>query len=58
MKVCTWTAEVSSFASIAANRPHAAYCAFTHGMIGRWVYIMRTIPDVGLLFQPLEDAIR
>ena len=54
-KVCTWTAEVFS---IAANRPHAAYCAFAHGVIGRWVYIMRTIPDVGPLFQPLEDAIR
>ena len=29
-KVCTWTAEVSSLASIAANCPHAAYCAFSH----------------------------
>jgi len=28
-KVCSWTAEVSTLADIAANRPHAAYCAFT-----------------------------
>jgi len=26
-------------------------------MIGQWVYIMRTIPSVGPLSQPLEDAI-
>ena len=37
-KVCTWTVAMSCLASITANHPHAAYCAFTHGMIGRWVY--------------------
>ena len=57
-KVCSWSSEVLALAEIATNRPHAAFCAFTHGMIGRWVYIMRTIPNVGPLFQPLEDAIR
>ena len=55
--MATWTAEVSTLANIAATRPHAAYCAFTHGMVGRWMYVMRTIPDIGPLFQPLEDAI-
>ena len=34
-----------------------AYYAFTHGMIGHWMYAMRTIPDISLLFKPLEDAI-
>lgn len=29
----------------------------THGMISLWVYIMRTIPNIGPLFQPLEDTI-
>jgi len=28
-----------------------------HGLIGRWVYLMRTIPDISSFFQPLEDAI-
>jgi len=27
--------------NVAASKPHAAYCAFTHGLIGRWVYTMR-----------------
>ena len=26
-------------------------------MIGRWMYVMRTIPDISPLFKPLEDAI-
>ena len=56
-KVATWTAEVAALASVASTRPHAAYCAFTHGMIGRWIYVMRTIPDISPLFKPLEDAI-
>ena len=35
------------------------YCAFTHGMIGRWIYyVMRTVSNIGPLFQPPEDAIR
>ena len=45
-------------AGIASSRPHAAYCAFTHGMMSRWVYLMRTIPNISSLLQPLEDAIR
>ena len=57
-KVTGWTAEVSALVAVAVTRPHAAYCAFTHGMIGRWMYVMRTIPNIGPLFKPLEDAIR
>ena len=26
-------------------------------MTGRWMYVMRTIPDISPLFKPLEDAI-
>lgn len=57
-KVADWTAEVSALAAVADTRPHATYCTFTHGMIGHWIYVMRTIPNIGPLFQPLEDAIR
>jgi len=56
-KVCNWVTEVSTLANTAATRSHVVYCAFMHGMIGRWTYIMRTIPDISHLFQPLEDAI-
>ena len=43
---------------VAASRLHAAYSAFTHGLIGRWVYLMRTVPDISSFFQPLKDTIQ
>ena len=49
-----WTVEVSALAAVAVTWPHAAYYAFTRGRI----YVMRTIPNIGPLFEPLEDAIR
>ena len=49
-KVPDLTAEVSTLAAVADTRPHAAYCAFTHGMTGCWIYVMRTIPNIGPLF--------
>ena len=57
-KVESWTADVSALAEIVTSRPHAAYCAFTHGLIGHWVYLMRTVPGISSFIQPLEDAIR
>ena len=30
--------------------PHSAYCAFVHGMIPKWNYVMQTIESVGSLF--------
>ena len=43
--------------SIALTHPHSAYCAFVHGVVPKWNYVMRTIKSVGLLFQPLEEVI-
>ena len=58
VKLQSWVSEVSALAGIANSRPHAAYSAFTHGLIGRWVYLMRTVPDISSFLKPLEDAIR
>jgi hypothetical protein len=45
---------------IAVSQPHAAYAAFTHGLIHRWTFLsrIRTVNGIGQLFQPLEDIIR
>ena len=40
------------------TQPHAAYSAFTHGLVHKWSYLARTVPDITRLFQPLEDVIR
>ena len=57
-KVEKWTKELKSLAKIAASQPHAAYAAYTHGMVSKWSYISRTIPDIGHHLQTLEDTIR
>ena len=53
-----WVNKITLLSEIAQSHPHSAYCALTHGLIGRWTYVMRTIPDIASLLAPLEDAIR
>ena len=42
--------------SPAIANPHSAYCAFIHGVVPKWNYVMQTTESVGSLFQPLEDV--
>ena len=37
---------------------HAAYSAFIHGLLNRWLYVMRTTPNISNLLSPLEESIR
>ena len=57
-KVDAWAANVEKLASIAKTHPHAAYAAYCHGLRHRWKLIMRTTPIDGVMFTPLEAAIR
>ena len=57
-KISIWVQELHLLSSFANTQPHAAYSAFTHGLISKWLFIARTIPDVDDLFQPLEECIR
>ena len=57
-KVDLWMQELNNLVACALTQPHAAYAAFTHGMTSKWLYVMRTIPNIGHLLQPLEDIIR
>ena len=57
-KVRKWSEEIIQLANIAKTQPHAAYCAYTHGLSSRWTFLSRTIPDIAELLQPLEDAIQ
>ena len=57
-KVKGWSAEVKRLSRFAESQPHAAYCAFTHGLSSRWLFVFRTVPCVCDAFQPLEDMIR
>ena len=57
-KVSGWVLEVEFLSSIAVTQPHAAYAVFTHGQMSKWTYQTRTIPNIGDLFKPVENAIR
>ncbi len=42
-------------------RPHAtsySLRSLTHGLMSKWMFLARTVADIGDLFKPLEDAIR
>ena len=57
-KVAKWTQQVEELSNIVITQPHAAYSAFTHGLISKWTYLSRTVPDIESYMTPLEDAIR
>ena len=57
-KVQEWCNEVRVLSSIAHSKPQAAYAAFTHGMISKWTFLLRTVPDIQQNLQPLENMIR
>ena len=46
-----------NLARAAAPQPHTAFAAYVHGLSNRWVYWMRTVPDIDDLLQPRESAI-
>ena len=57
-KVQSWVDEIERLATFAECHPQAAYCAVTHGLVGRWTYAVRTIPETSADIKPLENAIR
>ena len=57
-KVDSWLAELEELSSIAVTQPHAAFCAFTHGVVNKWRYLFRTTGQINDSLQPLEEAIR
>ena len=59
-KVEGWAKEVERLSTFAVTQPHAAYAAFTHGLVSRWNYLLRVIDWEILsstdLLQPLVSA--
>lgn len=51
-----WSESIKELANIAKIQPYAAYAAFVHGIRNQWSYLMRTMPDLGDLLHPLEEA--
>ena len=56
-KLISWIDQLEYLTTIAKTQPHAAYAAFTHGLCHRYVYIMRTVPEIADIIKPLDNAI-
>lgn len=56
-RVKEWVEEVSNLSKMAKTDPHAALCAFTHGLRHKWSYTMRTIQGISEQLKPLEECI-
>ena len=54
----TWVQEILKLSELAMSQLQAAYAAFSFGIRHKWTYFLRTIPNIGDLLQPLEEAIR
>jgi hypothetical protein len=56
-KIDVFVNEIEDLAKIAEHYPQSAYAAFSHCIMGKWRYLMRTVEDIDSLFEPLEDSI-
>ncbi|XP_042891390.1 uncharacterized protein LOC122265946 [Penaeus japonicus] len=57
-RVEEWVIEIRRLAKIATIEPHAAYTALTFGIRHRWNFLMRTVPGIAHLFEPLEKTLK
>lgn len=53
-----WVKEIEVLSGIAQALPHAAYTSFVFGYQHKFTYLMRTVPDISVDLQPLEEMIR
>ena len=53
-----WCNEFHRLAHFAKTQLHAAYSAFTHGIISQYTYFMRMIPGMNEFKKPVDDVIR
>ena len=57
-KVSLWKKELTLLSDISVTQPHAAYAAFIHGVVSKWNYLVRCIPNLCDFLLPLEEIIR
>ena len=57
-KVEAWDHRVCTLAKTAKKYPHSAYAVFGMSLQLEWKYPQRTVPGVGSLMGPIEDALK
>ena len=53
----TWVKQINKLSEFACTQPHAAFCAYIHGLRHRYTYVMRTIPNISMLLKPHDEAV-
>ena len=56
-KIGVFVEEIEGLSKIAERYPQSAFAACSHCIMEKWLFIMRTVENINVLFQPLEDAI-
>ena len=56
-KVEEWKREIQKLATFAVTEPHAAFAALTHGLHGKYTYLLRTLPAPVEGLDDLDNAI-
>ena len=56
-RVAKWKEELKKLTEIAKTEPHAAYAAISHGLHGRWTYLLRTVPFPAQCLTDLDKVI-
>ena len=49
--------KLKELTEIAKCEPHSAFAAYTHGFRSKYIYILRTIPNISQLLAPLDKAV-
>ena len=57
-KVTKWCKELRCLSEFAKSPPRAAYTAFTHGILSKYTYFLRTIPGMNEYIKPVDDVIQ
>ena len=57
-QVEAWAHGVTVLANIARRHPQSSYAALGMSLKAEWQYLQRTVPEVGTLMGPIEEALR
>ena len=57
-QVEAWAHGVSILAKISQRQPQSAYASLGMSLQSEWQYLQRTVPGVGTLMAPIEEALR
>ena len=56
-KVNSLVGSIHTLSDVEKSQPQAAFAALTHGLMGKWNFLTKTMENAGNLLEPVERAI-